>query len=206
MHVDSRSWTGHEIRMNKPKSTSADKIREQLQRLLMTSLDFRHALSAATFLAEESEWGRRHSIEALRRLKCYETTMVVAYSRPFAQSRGHTAPFQWSLLGRKFALKSDEAALHEKMIELRNKLHAHSDGDFTRVVPEIWRSRMPDGKDFDFLAAQGGENLNFAEDEVQAIHKFLWKIRQFVDDAIQTHPAPRDAIPVRLIRSFGTKP
>lgn len=188
--------------MNKPKSATAERMREQLLRLIMSCLDFRHALSAATFLIEDCDWQKRHSVEQMRRFKCYETTMVVAYARPFSQSRGHTAPFRWQLLSSDFKLKPDEEAVHDKMIGFRNKLHAHSDGDFTQIVPEIWRTFLPTGQAFDFIAAEGGETLNFTEDELQSIHTFLWKIRHHVDKAVQDHPAPRDHIPIRVMKHF----
>jgi hypothetical protein len=185
--------------MNKPKSTPADKLHGQRLRLMMSGLDFRHALSAATFLAEECKWESRCSYADLRKFKCYETTLVVAYGRPFAHSRSHEPPFRWNLLGPAFTLQPDEAALHAKMLEFRNKLYAHSDGDVTRITPEIWRFSIRERETWDFLASQGGEALNFEEEEVHAIHTFLWKVRHHIDEAIQAHPAPRDGIPVRIM-------
>ncbi len=185
------------------ESPAAGNMRQQRLRLMMSALDFRHALSAATFLLEECDWSRRYAIEDLRRLRCYETTLVVAYGRPFAQARGHTAPFSWKLIRPGFQLGPDEAALHEKLLACRNKLHAHSDGDFTLIVPEIWRSEMPDGRNHDFLAMLGGESLVFSESEVRAIHPFLRKVRHYVDDAVQSHSASRADIPVVTTDLFG---
>lgn len=178
-------------------------MREQRLRLMMSALDFRQALSAATFLLEECDWSRRYATDHLRRFRCYETTMVVAYGRPFAHARGHTAPFRWKLIKPDFQLEPAEAVLHEKLLDCRNKLHAHSDGDSTMVVPEIWRSEMPDGGHLDFLAILGGESLVFSEAEVQAIHTFLWKVRHHVDNAVQSHPASRADIPIVVADIFG---
>jgi hypothetical protein len=190
--------------LNMPKSSRDEKLREQLLRLIMSRLDIGHALSAATFLLEECDWTKRHGIETMRRFKCYETTMVVAYGRPFAQSRGHTTPLRWSLLGHEFKLEPEEKALHARMMDFRNRLHAHSDGDFTRIVLEIWRTPLPDGRSFDYLAANGGETLNFEEHELSAIHIFLWKVRHHLDTAIQEHPAPRDGIPINIKDILGS--
>ena len=179
------------------------KMRERLLRLMMSALDFRHSLSAATFLLEDCDWSKPQRIEELRRLKCFETTMVVAYGRPFTQARGHTAPFRWNQIKPGFQMEPSEATIHGKLINYRNKLHAHSDGDFTQIAPEIWRTRLPNGEDFDFLAVRRGENLVFTEHEAQVIHTFLWKVRHHIDDAIQSHPGPRDHIPVVIRDVFG---
>lgn len=175
---------------------AATNMRDRLLRLMMSALDFRQALSAATFLLEDCNWSATHRNEAMRRFKCYETTMVVAYGRPFAQAKGHTAPFSWKQIKPGFQLEEAEAALHDKLINLRNKLHAHSDADATFIVPEVWRTQLPNGDSFDFLAVQGGESLVFQEEEVQAIHTFLWKVRHHLDEAIQAHPASREHVRV----------
>ena len=129
--------------MSKSKSTREEKEHQQLMRLAMSARDFRHALSAATFLTEECDWIKSYSNAESRKFHCYETTMVVAYGRPFVQSRGQVAPpFNWNM------------------------------------VPE---------------------SLNFEENEVDQIHRMLWKIRHHVDTALQAHPASRDGLPVIAI-------
>ena len=65
--------------------------RQKLLRLMMSALDFRHALSAATFLLEDVDWTKSYRSEELLRFKCYETTMVVSYARPYSQARGHAS-------------------------------------------------------------------------------------------------------------------
>ncbi len=122
----------------KASTALADKkLVGQLMRLMMSAIDFRHALSAATFLCEEVDWSESYRTNEIRRFKCYETTMVVAYARPFTQARGHAGPFSWKLIKPGFKLESSEAKLHEKLLQHRNKLHAHSDSDATDIRPEI---------------------------------------------------------------------
>ncbi|WP_439486611.1 hypothetical protein [Blastomonas fulva] len=172
----------------------------QRHRLMMSALDFRHALSAATFLMEDVDWkGGRSTQEGRRRLKCYETSMVVSYARPFSTARGMAAPFSWKQLGREYAMSTEEKSLHEMLIDARNRIYAHSDGDRSDITASIWRSNFGHGRTFDFLSVEGGEMLLFEEAHVQAIHTFLWKVRHHIDEAVQHHPAPRDALPVRLI-------
>ncbi len=189
----------HPLSMSKSKLTREEKEHQQLMRLAMSARDFRHALSAATFLTEECDWIERHSNAERRKFHCYETTMVVAYGRPFAQSRGQVAPpFNWNMVP-ELELEPQERRLHEQLLTYRNKLHAHSDGDFTNMGLEIWRTPLPDGEFHDFLAVRGGESLNFEENDVDRIHRMLWKIRHHVDTALQDHPASRDGLPVIAI-------
>ena len=185
--------------MSKSKSTREEKEHQQLMRLAMSARDFRHALSAATFLTEECDWIKSYSNAERRKFRCYETTMVVAYGRPFVQSRGQVAPpFNWNMVP-ELELGPDERRLHEQLLTYRNKLHAHSDSDFTNMGLEIWRTPLSDGEFHDFLAVRGGESLNFEENEVDQIHRMLWKIRHHVDTALQAHPASRDGLPVIAI-------
>ena len=192
----------HAAVMNDLTARADSNMRERLLRLMMTALDFRHSLSAATFLLEDWDRSKGDNTKELRRLKCYETTMVVAYGRPFSQAKGAVAPFSWKQIKPGFQIEPRELEIHNRLIEHRNKLHAHSDGDFTQIRPEIWRSKLPNGPDHDFLAILGGESLVFSEVEVNAIHRFLWKIRHHVDLAVQAHSAPRDGIPVVMRNLF----
>jgi hypothetical protein len=186
--------------MSKPKLTPEQHLKGQHHRLMMSALDFRHALSAATFLMEDVDWDiGRCTQEDRRRFKCYEMSMVVSYARPFATARGMAAPFSWKQLGRVFAMSDEENSLHEMLIDARNKTHAHSDGDHSDITASIWRSHLGEGRTFDFLSVEGGELLLFDQAQVQAIHTFLWKVRHHVDKAVQHHPALRDSLPVHLI-------
>lgn len=190
--------------MNQTTTAKEDAIRGQLHRLMLSALDFRHALSAATFLLEDIEWSKTYSNEDLRRFKCYETTMVVAYARPFTTARGHAAPFSWKLVkANGFELTDAEKGIHQRLMDCRNQLHAHSDYAASMIRSEVWRTPLPDGRTLDFLSIVGGEQLVFEESEVQAIHTFLWKVRHHVDEAVQTHPAPRDDIPIVVRDVFG---
>lgn len=198
--VDYGTCLIHVLVMSKPKLTPEQRLQGQHHRLMMSALDFRHALSAATFLMEDVNWEiGRCTQEDRRRFKCYETSMVVSYARPFSTARGMAAPFSWKQLGRVFAMSAEENSLHEMLIDARNRTYAHSDGDHSDITASIWRSDLGKGRTFDFLSVEGGELLLFDQAQVQAIHTFLWKVRHHVDEAVQHHPAPRDALPVHLI-------
>lgn len=188
--------------MSSEKLTAEEREARNLSRLVLSSIDFRHALSAATFLMEEDRHQPNFGNEIRRRLKCYETAMVVAYARPFSTSRGKAGPFRWSLLSREFSLTDEEQALHDLLLQARNGLYAHSDDAFSDIRPEIWRSHLPGGRTFDFLNILGGEETLFTERQVEDCHRFLWKIRHHIGEAVQRHPRPAD-IPVREIGWLG---
>jgi hypothetical protein len=105
--------------------------RELLRRLIISHADLQMALSAITFLSEIDENEKYSKIE-LRRFKCYEATFVMSYGRAFTKSSGSKfdqVPLK--RIGVKLTLS--ERALHEAIIELRNKVYAHSDEAFAHV-------------------------------------------------------------------------
>lgn len=96
----------------------------QLDRAIYSNWDFQQALSALTFLLEECNFECRYSRIQLRRFRCFETTVIVAFSRPFAPSRGrHTL----GLRALGVTLTDDELQLKSRVLSLRAKIIAHSD-------------------------------------------------------------------------------
>jgi hypothetical protein len=66
----------------------------KLKRLLISVRDFQEALSAATFLLEEVDESAEYPLAEIRRFRCYETAMVIAYARPFSMARGEVGPLK----------------------------------------------------------------------------------------------------------------
>jgi hypothetical protein len=113
------------------------------RRLLYSLNDLQQALSACAFLYECEETGTYSKIE-LRRFRCYETTLVVAYTRPFTQSRGAAAPLMMKMVGLK--LSNERQALHDRLVEMRNKIMAHSDSEMMRMTTQPFDVSMQDGE------------------------------------------------------------
>src|ERR1700730_2967774 len=130
-----------------PQSSDQDEITlnaERRRRRLPYSLNhLQQALSACEFLYECDETGTYSKIE-LRRFRCYETTLVVAYTRPFSQSRGGSAPLTMKMVGLK--LSKDRLALHDKLMDMRNKIMAHSDSDLMRMTTQPFDVPMREGE------------------------------------------------------------
>ena len=75
---------------------------------------------------EDCDFDAQYSKVELRRFRCYETSVVVAFARPFEASRGRTALGLRAIGSR---LNPKELSLKAKIVELRHKVIAHSDED-----------------------------------------------------------------------------
>jgi hypothetical protein len=111
-----------------PKVDLAPPLTEtQLGRLIYSKWDFQQALSALTFLMEDFDHERSYNNVQLRRFRCYETSVILSFSRPFEISRGRTS------LGLKAIgvhLDEEELALKAKLLALRRQVIAHSDEEY----------------------------------------------------------------------------
>ena len=133
---------------------------EQTRRLrLLYSLgDFQLALSAATF-SGECETDTKYSKVDLRRFRCYETTMIVAYARPYTNSRGTILSVSLKRTGAK--LTEEQKELHQTLLELRNKVFAHSDEEMMRMVSKTFSIPGRDGKPMTFFQPVFDEGLTY---------------------------------------------
>jgi hypothetical protein len=116
----------------------------------------------------------------LRRYKCYETTAIITYTRPFAESRG-----EFHLIFRmlNFYPSASQLAIHDEVMTLRNKLIAHSDFDMMRMVTQHFKIPMREGEE-EFVAFQAvsdegitfhGKKCDALEELIRYVHHFLFK-------------------------------
>ena len=105
------------------------------RRLLYSLNDLQQALSACEFLYECDEDASYSKVE-LRRFRCFETTLVVSYARPFTQSRGGTLPLTMKMVGLK--LSGENRALHARLVDMRNTIMAHSDEEMMRMTTQLF--------------------------------------------------------------------
>ncbi|MCX7321966.1 MAG: hypothetical protein NT113_21660, partial [Hyphomicrobiales bacterium] len=101
------------------------------QRLLYSLNDLQQALSASAFLHELDE-GEEYSKVDLRRFRCFETTLVIAYTRPFTQSKGGYPPLTMKMID--FHPTPENRALHDQLMQMRNQIVAHSDAAMMRMT------------------------------------------------------------------------
>jgi hypothetical protein len=136
--------------------------------------DFQIAGSAATFLLEDVDETAGYPLAELRRFRCYETTMVIAYARPFSMARGAVMPLKKTEVLKR---KDEFNALHEKLIAHRNTLYGHSDAEFVEM--RVW-SIAPfeeERPDIIMTLPRFDEGMRFTYAEVERIHE---KLRLFV--------------------------
>jgi hypothetical protein len=86
----------------------------KLTRLLISVRDFQEALSAASFLLADVDQFAKHSLAEMRRFRCYETAMVIAYARPFSMAKGEIGPLKSKDTG--LSMTAAEKSLHGKLI------------------------------------------------------------------------------------------
>tara|TARA_R110002049_G_scaffold35531_7_gene114644 strand:+ start:3285 stop:3827 length:543 start_codon:yes stop_codon:yes gene_type:complete len=156
-------------------------------RIIYSSWDFQQALSALTFLCEECEFDEKYSKIELRRFRCFETTVIVSFARPFKVGRGKS-PLELSEIGFQFT--EDEEKLKNKLLRLRDKVVSHSDEE--EMVYRTYSFSIFDDSDIRIPRALFQEGLYLRQEEYREIEKLLHKlmhaILKFKFDFVQKHP------------------
>jgi hypothetical protein len=145
-------------------------LSNQHLRLLYSLGDFQLALSAAAFLFECDPEAKYSKVE-LRRFRCYETTIIIAYTRPFSQSKSGIPQLSLKLTGAN--LSNEQKKLHQRLMNLRNKVIAHSDADMMRFVSKAHRMKFDNGFKFVYLQTAFDEGLTFIGDKLTALNELL---------------------------------
>jgi hypothetical protein len=153
-------------------------LRQRL-RLLYSLGDFQLALSAAPFLAE-CDPGEKYSKVELRRFRCYETTIIMAYTRPFSESKGEIPRSSFKVANVQ--PNAEQKQLHRRLMNLRNKVIAHSDVEMMRIRSQAYPRAFENGFEFVWLQAVFDEGLTFVGQERVALSELL----HFIFDAVYT--------------------
>lgn len=127
-------------------------------RLLYSMKDIQLALSAADFLQECDPDAGIGKVE-LRRYKCYETTAIVAYARPFSESRGGFPKLSLKMIGVQ--LDDQSKVLHDEILDLRNRVIAHSDGEMMRMAVRLQKVHIGNGETMPYVRPVFDEGLAF---------------------------------------------
>ena len=156
-------------------------------RIIYSSWDFQQALSALTFLCEECEFEKQYSRVQLRRFRCFETTAIVSFSRPFKVGRGRKA---LDLESIGFEFTEDEQGLKDKVIRLRDKIVSHSDED--EMEYRTYSFTVFDDSELRMPAAIFRESLYLNEDEYYAfealLHRLMHAISKYKFEFAQSNP------------------
>lgn len=136
--------------------------------LLSAHRSYGQAKSAAVFLLEEVDFSKVYSLEELRKFQCYETTLIIAYSRPFTNSYGvNKINIEDNL---DISLTDVELELHEKILKLRNKIIAHSDKE--HVSMQVYNIKI---EDTNVPFSKFHEGLYLTCSEIDLVHDMLFR-------------------------------
>lgn len=145
----------------------------KLTRLMISIHDFEQSRSAATFLLEEVNDAAKYPLVEMRRFRCLETAMVVAYARPFSMAKGEVGPLTWK--DTKLSPTPEEKGLHQKLIKHRNTLYGHSDAEFVKM--KVWfMQETSGGRDVGMVFPQFDEHMRFSLAEINAVHEITLKL------------------------------
>jgi hypothetical protein len=142
----------------------------KLTRLMLSVHDFEQAMSSAMFLLETVDEEKSYPLSELRRFRCYETAMVVAYARPFSMAKGEVRPLSWKDTG--LPQTTERRALHQKLLKHRNTIYGHSDAEFVNVRVYLTRTYMKNqNKNFDWIQPRFDEGMRFTLDEIAKVEE-----------------------------------
>ncbi len=166
-------------------------------RLLYSLGDLQLALSACEFLYECDPEERYSRIE-LRRFRCFETTLITAYGRPFSHSDGGVPPLTLKMAGAK--LSEQERALHQRLVRMRNKIIAHSDRELMRMTTKTFKiphhENDEDGKGVVLIHSVFDEGITLLGDLLidtnELLRKLYFAIYKTLSDEAQTEPGSFD--------------
>ena len=143
---------------------------DQLHRVIYSSWDFQQALSALTFLVDECDFDETYTRPQLRKFRCYETSAIISFARPFENARGRDT---LGLRALGVELSAGERLLKDRLLSLRRKVIAYSDDEFMHfkgsVVQPIEDSPLV------MPAIFFQESLHLDQEEVQAFIALLTK-------------------------------
>jgi hypothetical protein len=107
-------------------------------------------------------------------LMALTTALVVAYARPFVNSRGQSSFAEKSLPGSLLrVLTSKQRDIHDYLVNVRNREVAHSDAERS----EIYLKLYPDGHGAILRVARSP----FLRAELRSIHRIISKLDEEVD-------------------------
>lgn len=158
------------------RTTAEDK---RLKRMLFSLGDFGLALEACGHLRLEERL--RHETEFGHfRTRCIETTLIMAYTRPFTTSRGSIPKLSLKATGVK--LSGAQRALHDEIVTARNTVIAHSDEEamwmqvsLVEVAPEAGEPLKLFAPYYDEEPRFSGARLTELEELIGSVHTSLFK-------------------------------
>lgn len=151
----------------------------QVLRLAYSLWDFQQSLSALTFLMEECDFGVRYNAVQLRRFRCFESTAIISFARPFEAGRGQTTI---GLRAIAFQFTEMEANIKNRLMKLRRKVIAHSDEDAMHFNFQVIRPF--DDSDLALPQVKFQESLYLKEEDLRPLETLLRKLTHAITGAL----------------------
>lgn len=151
---------------------TSDPTERQKYRQNLACSDFRLAKEFAQHLIKKKwhkpEWRVRPTTRIHQ--TAYTTAFVVTYCRPFTRGEG------WKILDIEAVdLTPEERSLHEKLLDLRHKVHAHTDHEKHDQQP--WKAA--EGSQPLYIITEPAMNLSL--DQLERAVALLNKLLQFFE-------------------------
>lgn len=160
--------------------------KKALYSLLSAQRSFGQAHSSATFILEEVEDGKSYSLADRRKFQCFETTLIIAYTRPFKSSNGTNKLSIENNLN--VSLTETELELHNKILFLRDSIIAHSDKKHLKMSV----INLQD-KGRDFLLPRFDESLYLTISEIELVMDILYNfINNSMKSILSSYPLNLD--------------
>lgn len=161
-----------------------EKIRNQFELYAASKYDFEQACFCARYLIKKGwhsePWERRGTIYAQQ--TAFVTNLVIAYARPFTKSQG------WGIFPKKFGnFDNNQNKMHNKLIEMRNEIFAHSDkkhfsfepheDDIMRALSEKVPSRVVSAVEARLVELMTSQLLEVTNKEIEKLNLRLLDIK-----------------------------
>jgi hypothetical protein len=151
----------------------------QLRRLAYSLWDFQQSLSALTFLMEDYDFDAKYTAVELRRFRCFESTVIISFARPFEGSRGQTV---LGLRAIGIQLTEQEKQIHKRLMMLRRKVVAHSDDDEMHFNVQLIRPMEDSELRVPLFNFQ--ESLYLTSAELRPLETFLRRLTHAITGAL----------------------
>ncbi len=171
--------------------------RSLLLRVIHSANDLQFSLSALTWFLEEWSPDDQFTRIQFRKLRCFESAMVIAFMRPFAPSRKGTV-LKRKTIGVSFS--DEEASLFEKVEDVRNRFIAHADEDEMNFRVDQFELDSVKGISIPNITYDDG--LHFSGDElrvfgnllrrlIHGISKTIWDLTQAYPEEMKFYKQPK---------------
>lgn len=150
-------------------------------------------MSALTWLLEEWDPDKEYTELELRKLRCFEASMVISFMRPFTKSRNGTTLSKKSI-GIK--LNENDKLLFQKVDSVRNDFIAHSDEE--KMDFRIRAFELDDPKNLFVPKTFYEYSLHFNYEELRSLESLLGSLLTAVISTVwdlsQRHPKQMEFI------------